>query len=47
MARPPVNGVVDLLGYVGGGLLLGGTTLLVGTSWEELPRTGVWRCSGP
>lgn len=32
------NRLVELLGYVGGGLLLGGATLLFATSWEDLSR---------
>lgn len=32
--------LVELIGYLGGGLLLGGAVLLVGTSWEDLPRVG-------
>ncbi|MBC6446225.1 DUF2157 domain-containing protein [Actinokineospora xionganensis] len=30
--------VAEVLGYLGGGLVLAGTALLIGTSWEELSR---------
>lgn len=32
--------VVEVVGYVGGGLLLGGAALLVGASWDDLGRSG-------
>ncbi|NUT92280.1 MAG: DUF2157 domain-containing protein, partial [Saccharothrix sp.] len=32
--------LVEIGGYVGGGLLLGGAVLLVATAWEDLPRAG-------
>ncbi|MFI9811854.1 DUF2157 domain-containing protein [Saccharothrix variisporea] len=32
--------LVEIAGYVGGGLLLGGAVLLVATAWEDLSRTG-------
>ncbi|GLZ27938.1 hypothetical protein Lesp02_01280 [Lentzea sp. NBRC 105346] len=35
----PRHRIVELLGYLGGGLLLGGAALLLGTSWEDLSRT--------
>lgn len=38
--------LVELLGYVGGGLLLGGAALLLGTSWEDLSRVGRVALSG-
>jgi hypothetical protein len=39
--RPgPARWLVELAGYVGGGLMLGGVALLLGASWDELTRTG-------
>ncbi|GAA2809295.1 DUF2157 domain-containing protein [Saccharopolyspora taberi] len=35
---PAGGGLWEVLGYVGGALVLGGASLLVGMSWDDLPR---------
>jgi len=35
----PTNWLVEVAGYLGGGLLLAGVTLFVGASWQEMTRS--------
>lgn len=37
-AIPLAQRLTEVLGYLGGGLMMGGATLLVATSWEDLSR---------
>jgi hypothetical protein len=39
-ATPLAHRLAEVLGYLGGGLMLGGAALLVATSWQELSRPG-------